>query len=315
MKFSVTIPSYKSEYLRDAIISVMQQTYQDFELIIVDDCSPEDLKSVVDEFASDDRIRYYRNEHNCGIVNVVDNWNICLFQCSGDYVICIGDDDRMLPCYLEECNKLIERFPEMKVYHAQTEIIDHQGKVTQTLPLRPEVETVVDMLYAQWFEHRKQFIGDFVFSRSWLLECGGYVKFPLAYSSDWATANMAALNGGIANGQVPMFQYRDNESSISRTQNLKLTVDACHESWMWYKTQLLPCIGQRDDKTKKLNADADSYYSTAITDLIYLQTKTSACQFVSNLKYWLNESERIGLNRFKILTTCLRAINSGFLNK
>lgn len=80
MKFSVAIPAYKRRYLYEAITSVLSQTYQEFELIIVDDCSPEDIKSVVDQL-TDGRIRYYRNERNCGAENVVDNWNICLNYC------------------------------------------------------------------------------------------------------------------------------------------------------------------------------------------------------------------------------------------
>lgn len=69
MKFSITIPAYKQKYLYEAIESCLAQTYEDFELIIVDDASPEDLKSVVDQF-DDKRIRFYRNEKNCGALNV-----------------------------------------------------------------------------------------------------------------------------------------------------------------------------------------------------------------------------------------------------
>lgn len=62
MKFSITIPTYKSRYLKEAIESVVSQTYTDWELIIVDDCSPEDLPSIVQPFLTDSRIRFYRNE-------------------------------------------------------------------------------------------------------------------------------------------------------------------------------------------------------------------------------------------------------------
>ena len=58
MRFSVTIPTYKSAFLSECIDSVLSQTYKHFELIIVDDCSPEDIKSIVDSY-SDIRIRYY----------------------------------------------------------------------------------------------------------------------------------------------------------------------------------------------------------------------------------------------------------------
>lgn len=101
MLFSVLIPAYKGQYLEEAIASVVAQTYSDWELVIVNDASPEDLTSIVNRF-DDSRIRYYENKQNCGAENVVDNWNICLSYAQGDYVICMGDDDRLLPNCLQE---------------------------------------------------------------------------------------------------------------------------------------------------------------------------------------------------------------------
>ena len=107
MKISVVIPAYKSLFLDKAICSVVYQTYPNWELVIVDDCSPEDIHNIVKPYLSDSRIRYYRNKSNCGAINLVDNWNICLSYCTGDYVICMGDDDILFPYCLEEYTKCI----------------------------------------------------------------------------------------------------------------------------------------------------------------------------------------------------------------
>ena len=66
MLFSVVIPSYKGRYLGEAIDSVIAQTCGDWELIVVNDCSPEDLGGVVGPRLSDSRIRYFVNERNLG---------------------------------------------------------------------------------------------------------------------------------------------------------------------------------------------------------------------------------------------------------
>ena len=50
MKFSITIPAYKRKYLKEAIDSCLSQTFKDFELIIVNDASPEDLDSIVNSY-------------------------------------------------------------------------------------------------------------------------------------------------------------------------------------------------------------------------------------------------------------------------
>ena len=178
MKFSVTIPTSKSRFLKEAIESVFGQTYADWELIIVDDCSPEPLKEIVEPFLSDRRISYYRNEKNCGAVNVVDNWNICLSHCTGDYVICMGDDDRLLPNCLEIYKKLIERYPTLNVYHTRTEIINEKGDVIDVQEERPEWESVLSLIWNRWDHRNKQFIGDFCYATDYLKHAEGYYQLP-----------------------------------------------------------------------------------------------------------------------------------------
>lgn len=239
MKFSITIPAYKSRYLHEAIESVLNQSYRNFELIIVDDHSPEDLKKIVDSY-SDKRLFYYRNEKNCGIKHVVDNWNICLSKCNGDYVICMGDDDRLMPNCLDEYRIMIEKHPDFNVYHAKAQLIDENSEVIATQESRPEFETAYEMLYNLWTYKRQQFIGDFCYNISWLRANKGYVNFPYAYSSDWVTAFLAANGKGIINGQKFMFQYRVSRYTISVSGNKEGKIQATYQVWQWYKLYIKP---------------------------------------------------------------------------
>ena len=215
MKFSVTIPAYKAKFLRECIESILAQTYKDFELIIVNDASPEDLTSIVQSF-NDSRIRYYINETNCGAINVVDNWNKCLSYATGEYLICMGDDDKLLPNCLEEYEKLICKYPNLNVYHGFTEIINEKSIIIQMQESRPEYESVWAMIYRRW-EGCCQYIGDFLFKTSALRSVGGFYYLPLAWGSDDISVYRIAVNHGIANTQVPVFQYRINQKSISNT--------------------------------------------------------------------------------------------------
>ena len=226
MTFSITIPAYKARFLDEAIKSVIAQTYQDWQLVIVDDCSPEDLKSIVEPYLADSRVEYYRNEKNCGAVDVVDNWNICLSHCTGDYVICMGDDDRLLPCCLEE-----------------TEIIDESGKVIETLEERPEQEDVLSLMTKRW-EGRKQYIGDFCYSRKHLNAFGGYYPLPYAWGSDDITLFRAALPSGIANVSRTGFQYRENQYSISLAHNDAEKVATVLLQREWYQKAFAELIPQ-----------------------------------------------------------------------
>ncbi len=82
---SIGIPAYKATYLKEAIDSVLNQTYTKFELIIVNDKSPENIEEIISTY-NDKRIRYYKNEDNLGKTSIVLNWNKCLSYANGDFL-------------------------------------------------------------------------------------------------------------------------------------------------------------------------------------------------------------------------------------
>ena len=82
---TIAIPAYKTEFLAQAIHSAMMQTYNNFEIIVVDDCSPNGVRAVIEEF-NDARISYYRNEKNVGKDDPSRNWQRCLEVAKGEYL-------------------------------------------------------------------------------------------------------------------------------------------------------------------------------------------------------------------------------------
>lgn len=310
MKFSITIPAYKQRYLYEAIESCLAQTYKDFELIIVDDASPENLKSVVDRF-QDSRIRFYRNEKNCGALNVVDNWNICLGYATGDYIICMGDDDRLLPNCLDEYDKLIGKYPNLNVYHALTEIIDENSQFCYMQEMRPEREGIYSMIYGRLRNKRQQYIGDWLFRTQWLKNLGGYVNIPMAWGSDDLTAYKAAVNHGVANSQIPMFQYRENHPTISSNGNMLVKFDAMLKSFEKIKLLL-------DDQTIQTTALDIKYRQSLfrIFDETLHKNKSDMLQkiFISygllkSMCWWLKSSKETGLSCSDFLKALSKSLN------
>lgn len=230
IKFSIVIPAYKATYLEECLDSVLKQTYPYFEIIILNDASPEKVKEIVDSY-TDPRIFYFENEVNIGAVDVVKNWNKCLSLSTGDYIICMGDDDKLLPNSLDEYLKLIRQFPNVAVYHGWTEIIDENSLICDIQEPRPIIESVYSMMYYRW-KGRKQYIGDFLFNRKKLKQNGGFVYFQMAWGSDDATAYMMAKNG-IVNTQVPVFQYRVNSQTISKSGNVFLKLQGYEAFVKW----------------------------------------------------------------------------------
>ena len=208
--FSITIPAFKDKYLKEAIDSVMAQTYQNYEVVIVNDASPYNIDSIVCQY-TDPRIHYFKNIKNCGAKNVVDNWNICLNHSTGEYIICMGDDDKLKPDCLQIYIDLMTKYPNLDIYHTRTEIIDENSNSVCILEERPDWESVYSLMYI----HRSSFIGDWLFKTEVLRKNGGFYKFPYGWVSDYVTAFIAATNHGVANSNEVGFQYRGNRLSIS----------------------------------------------------------------------------------------------------
>ncbi len=88
--FTIGIPAFKGTYLKDCIDSILAQTTTDFELVIINDASPDPIHELVQNY-DDERIRYYENDHNIGAEHVVQNWNRCLEHAKGKYIVLMGD--------------------------------------------------------------------------------------------------------------------------------------------------------------------------------------------------------------------------------
>jgi len=103
--FSVVIPTYnRAELLQRAIRSALNQTFEDFELLIVDDCSTDQTGKVVESFL-DERLRYIRHDMNKG---APATRNTGISQARSEYVAFLDDDDEYLPNYLAEMSRAFE---------------------------------------------------------------------------------------------------------------------------------------------------------------------------------------------------------------
>lgn len=243
MLISIVIPAYKTLFLKKTIKSVLNQTFRDFELIIVDDNSPNDIKSIVMEF-NDPRIRYYRNSSNCGAVNVVDNWNICLDYAKGDFIMCIGDDDMLATTCLDDYKCMIMKYPHVDLFHSRILQIDENDSPVNISLQRAEYETVGSFLVHR-FSGNLQFIGDFLFRTSKLRGMGGFYKLPLAWGSDDVSAFMVARENGVVHINRPNFYYRINRYTISQTGDIRIKLDAVTLLRKWYD-EFLPTIKTED---------------------------------------------------------------------
>jgi len=123
---SICIPAYRSErFIGETIRSVLDQSFSDWELVIVDDASPDATREVIEGFA-DGRIRSFHNGENLG---ATANWNRALALARGRFVKVLCGDDVLLPDCLERQVHALDRHPDVVLVAGRRDIVDERGTV------------------------------------------------------------------------------------------------------------------------------------------------------------------------------------------
>lgn len=127
-KISIGLPVYNGErYLSEAISSILNQTYKNFELIISDNASTDSTKEICESFSKKDkRIKYYRAEHNKG---AAWNFNNTFHFSSGEYFKWAAHDDIIAPDFLHRCTQIMDEDPSIVLCHSEIQIIDDNSEV------------------------------------------------------------------------------------------------------------------------------------------------------------------------------------------
>lgn len=210
---SFVMPAYKAEWLAQAVDSILAQTYPAIELIVVNDCSPHDLDSVMAQY-TDPRVRYYRNEQNIGGKHLTRQWEHCLGFVRGEYLVMAADDDLYVSTFAEECMKLAMQHPSVDLIRTRVEEIDEVGALVGLESFYTKgLISQLEYIYA--YRSGEVFIcmGNFAFKTSVLRE-KGFVDFPRALGSDIATTIEMAANG-VACVDQPLFAFRHSTIHLS----------------------------------------------------------------------------------------------------
>ena len=201
---SVVIPSYNhAAYLRECIESVIWQSFQDWELIIVDDVSSDDSVAVAKRF-TDPRIRVIENESNLGTYATE---NVGIDHSSGDWIAILNSDDVWLPRKLESQILLLQKHPQCTFSYTGSQLMDEEGdKIAKGDGFHsdyPEGE-LQELLPYLLFENR-------VLASSLLFKRGA-ARFngKLKYSGDWVALLQLAMLGPCAFVKEPLTVWRQH---------------------------------------------------------------------------------------------------------
>ncbi|MEZ4707759.1 MAG: glycosyltransferase [Caldilineaceae bacterium] len=134
-KVSIGLPVYNGEdFLHEAIESILNQTFTDFELIITDNASTDSTAEICQQYAaSDARIRYHRNQENIGVAN---NHNLNFELAHGEYYRWAAHDDVNSPELIEKCVAVLDNDPSVVLCYTQTVSIDASGSKMNVVSLK-----------------------------------------------------------------------------------------------------------------------------------------------------------------------------------
>jgi len=215
--FNVLVSVFKTEYLRQTFESLRRQTVSNFEVVVIDDCSAENVLQICDEFP-DLRLRYFRNEKNLGKKDPSRSWNKGLEFCTKDYVCLVGDDDCLDSNYFETMGKLVAAYPNAGLYRSRLRIIDTDDQVLVLGPGLPLEETWDEFLYQRNTHHRPHSTSEFCLPRQLLIDLGGWVSLPMAIGSDDLTYLNLAQKGKIVSTNDTWASWRRHRKQISTSR-------------------------------------------------------------------------------------------------
>ena len=128
-KISVICPAYNHEnYVKETLDSILNQTYNDFEIIIIDDCYTDNTVNVIKNY-NDPRIKLLTKDYNKGIN---DSINIGLNYVQGDYTVLMGTDDTMENDYLENVYNTFLKNTDIDIIYSNLIVIDENSNIVKT---------------------------------------------------------------------------------------------------------------------------------------------------------------------------------------
>lgn len=212
---TIAIPTFnRASLLKDCVAAALAQTYNRFEVLVSDNASTDGTQGILSEF-SDQRLRVLRQKTNIGLI---PNWNACLDNARGDYIVLVSDDDRVSPWLLERCMDLVRRQPQVPIVVTLSDL--HAASYGKVRPARASKAFTTGV----W--DGTDILMEFLTDRITVTVCGVMLRtdllrmrggFPLDYPHTADLAAWAPLlflgNAGFVNEACATFCYHDKSET------------------------------------------------------------------------------------------------------
>jgi glycosyltransferase involved in cell wall biosynthesis len=215
---TIAIPTYNraDSFLREAMHSALNQTYQNFEIIVSDNCSSDNTELVVKNF-QDPRIRYFKQTENIGQNN---NCNFCLAQARGKYFMLLYDDDLIDSDFLEICINAMGAHTDVGVVLTGVREINANGKILGQCQNQAKGSSV-DAFFRDWFANRVAlYLCSTLYLTQALREIGGFQSKTNTYTDVVVTAKVMAKYQRADVAAVKA-SFRRHDMNLSSSVNIE----------------------------------------------------------------------------------------------
>lgn len=244
---SVCIPTYNGEaFLREAIQSVLNQSFRNFELLLVDDGSTDATLTIARSFA-DPRIRVFENAERLGIPG---NWNRCLALAQGEFFCLFHQDDVMLPENLARKVAVLTADPTISFVHSAVEfLVETDG---QSPPTNWVEDAIEDFVVEGETYFRRLLFGNricapsVIVRRDKLLQLGEF-DIQLGFACDYAMWLKLCVEGRVAFCSQPLLLYRWHGKNASHAYRFERGVDEVLNARRQALCYYLQRTGRRED--------------------------------------------------------------------
>lgn len=220
---SVVIPNYNyGRYLDQRIQTVLNQSYQDFELILLDDASTDNSIDILQKYKNDKHVSHVVvNERNTG--SPFQQWMKGILLAEGEWVWIAEADDVSEPTFLEDCLRAVHSYQDVSICMVGSDYIDGNGKVIRRNVDYWGKNSMKTVIFSgrEYIRHKLYWhccimnASGVLFKRGQALNLQNSIFLTMRYSGDWMFWFEMARQGCVVEVRKTLNHFRQHEAKVS----------------------------------------------------------------------------------------------------
>lgn len=299
---AIVIPYYKISFFEKTLQSLSSQTDKRFKVYIGNDSSPENPKSLLENYKNSFEFEYIAFENNLGGKSLVKQWERCISTIKDEeWIMILGDDDTLAANCIEEFYKHLDEIQKQKasVVRFATQIINEKDEIISAIFTHPKTETSVDFFFRRLNGGTRSSLSEYVFKTEKVQEYK-FKELPLAWHSDDLAILEFSEFGTVFTINDAVVNFRWSGQNITSKRDDMVTKNLATFDFYYY-----------------LLNNKREYFNTAKQNTLYSKLEKSFLNDKKNSYFWLKITKMyLGTYKFKSFTFLLyKAISQGFRSK